>query len=55
LSILPFDIWFAELQKRFNIVEVKAQKSPGGHDLLIAIVQSKELDVKIKSGSGETK
>lgn len=55
LSILPFDIWFAKLQKRFNIVEVKAQKSPGGHDLLIAIVQSKELDVKIKSGSGETK
>jgi len=43
LSLLPYDMWFAKLKKRFNITEVKTQKSAKGHDMLICVVQAKEI------------
>lgn len=43
LSLLDHEIWYAKLRKRFHVNEQKRTKSPGGHDILICILQAREV------------
>lgn len=44
LSLLPFDVWFAKIKKRFNIMEFKLTKNMQGHDVFICVAQAKEIE-----------
>lgn len=43
LTLLEYDIWYAKLRKRFNVVERERKKGPTGHDMYILVLQSKEV------------